>query len=72
MRVTIFAASPASPKPIRSGRMLTVTGPARPAGAGALQEPAISRPGVAVRSMVAAKSLVLPRNWDTKADAGRS
>ena len=72
MRVTIFALRPASPKPIRSGRMLTVTGPLSPAGAGALQEPATSRAGVTVRSIVPAKSLVLPRNCETKAEAGCS
>jgi hypothetical protein len=71
IRVTILAANPVSEKPTRSGRTLTVTVPATPAGAGALQEPATSRAGT-VRSTVAAKSLVLPRNWDTKAEAGRS
>jgi hypothetical protein len=61
---------PGTPKPIRR-RMLTITDLRGP-GAGALQEPAVSRAGVTVRSMFAAKSLVLPRNWDTKAEAGRS
>ena len=72
-RVTILAADARRrAKPIRSGRTLTVTGPATPAGAGALQEPATEPRRCPVRSTVAGRTLVLPRNCATKAVAGRS
>src|SRR3569833_3421840 len=69
IRLKMRPGNPLSPKLSLSGRTLTVTAPVTPAGAGALQLPAINLAGEAVRSTVAANSLVLPRNCATKAEA---